>query len=52
MKNPLEGDAFRKISQTRRDLVVIFIVAIVVFSLSVAFPQPFALAVPHPAACR
>ena len=40
MKNPLEGDAFRKISQTQRDLVVIFIVAIVVFSLSVAFNLP------------
>ena len=40
MKNPLEGVAFRKISQTQRDLVVIFLVAIVVFSLSIAFNLP------------
>ena len=40
MKNPLERDAFRKISQTQRDLVVIFIIAMVIFSLSVAFNLP------------
>ncbi|HVN65558.1 MAG TPA: sensor histidine kinase [Methanomicrobiales archaeon] len=40
MKNPLEADIFRKISQTQRDLVVIFIIAILVFSLSVVFNLP------------
>jgi signal transduction histidine kinase len=39
VKNPLEGMSGR-ISQTRQDLVLIFIVAVLVFSLSIIFNLP------------
>lgn len=40
MKNPLEAGFFRRISQTRQDLILIFIVAVLVFSLSIIFNLP------------
>jgi signal transduction histidine kinase len=40
MKNPLEAGIFRRTSQTRQDLVLIFIASILVFSLSIIFNLP------------
>jgi signal transduction histidine kinase len=40
VKNPLEGGVFRGISPTVRDLLVILVLAIIVFSLSVVFDLP------------
>ena len=40
MKNPLEADIFRRISRTQQDLILIFIVAVIVFSLSIVFNLP------------
>jgi signal transduction histidine kinase len=40
MKNPLKMKLLQRISQTRRDLISIFILSIVVFSLSIAFNLP------------
>ncbi len=40
MKNPLEADIFRRTSRTQHDLILIFVVAVLVFSLSLIFNLP------------
>lgn len=43
MKNPLETGIFQRISQTKRDLILIFLLSILVFSVSMAFNLPEAI---------
>lgn len=43
MKNPLDAGIFQRISQTRRDLILILILSITVFFLSIVFNLPEAI---------